>query len=191
MSATDENVSAPIEEPKKDPFTIVQADIDLLIELRKTKKELLELKKKISTGEVVLPFPFESKEVLETAKRLLLAHMQVEIDLCTMVGDVLDANRALKEKVGGKHGDDVFANVASFTVWLNHVTKLHATHCEQIFATSPRFVQNVSDEREELVRKTAKEACRCTVHKEKTAIAKSIDGQTLYCSECVKQQQLE
>jgi hypothetical protein len=145
----------------------------------------------ISTGKLDLPFPFESGVVLEAAKRLLLTQIQSEIDLCTLVSESLAIKHAISAKKEGKdckHKENVFANIASLTVWLNHVTKLHATHCEHIFSTSGRFVENVREEREAVVRKTVKDSCRCTVHPEKPAVAKSIDNTKLYCTECLKDQ---
>jgi ERCC4-related helicase len=177
----EQQAAAAVEDLKVNPLVVAKEDLDVIKSLKEAKKELLKLKLDLSQDKIKPTFPFENEDATICAKRLLLADIQSEIELTALLMTIMQAKTIENRNT---HPETVFKDTAAMTVWLNHMTKLHATHCEQLFSHLPKFISNIEG-RDELVRKTAKEAARCTVHKDTQAVAKSVDGQTLYCAECV------
>lgn len=133
-------------------------------------------------GQDASTLPYSNREVNETAKELLLAHVTVEIRLAHLVLEVLRAKSVLKSNAK-PIPDAVFLDLKVFAPWLNFVTTLHSGHCEGLVAVTQQFLAN-AEGRDKHMEALFLATIKCDTHKEH-AITKTIDGKKFLCGKCV------
>lgn len=169
------------------PFHIEASDREIHAAIQSGLTALLKAKKELSSGieDKTAAQPFHTSVSKQNSFEFLRAVVQVEIAFLRLASSTLKIAPAgsKKQPTEKEYSVDDLRDILGFLNYASHIRKTHNAHLEQVLQLCNQLLHS-SEARFEIANEALAAKMTCDKHPERQAVARSLVGNHLQCSQC-------